>query len=138
MNDLNELVIKGATDALKDVVKDITKSAAKFAQREYKKLLLDFEGGFGSFLERNFRRISRIKTLLNPSTPISLEVSYVAPNLGCGDRMISERDFFSQLPSNPFVVVTGIISMDERLKLSSERQKTLMSTALLKKRLDSG
>ena len=108
MVDLSEIAIKGATDALKDVVKDIVKSTAKFAQKEYKKLLIDFEGGFGTFLDRNHRRLSRIKTLLNPSTPVSLEATYVAPNLRCDDKLYTEEQFLSLLPENRFAVITGI------------------------------
>ena len=69
MSDLDAIIVKGAIEGVKDIVKEVVKSAAHFGQRELKKVLIDFQIGFESFLERNYRRISRIELHPVPKTP---------------------------------------------------------------------
>jgi hypothetical protein len=108
MNDLNEMLVKGAIDGLKDIVKDILKSATQIGQKELAKLLIDFEVGFKGFLDRNYKRLFRVKTLLNPANPVPLEATFVSPNLKFDTKVLSENDFISRLIEDKFIVITGI------------------------------
>ena len=108
MSDLNEMLVKGAIDGLKDIVKDILKSTAQVGRKELAKLLIDFEVGFKGFLDRNHKRLFRIKTLLNPANPVPLESTFVSPNLKFGGKVLSEKDFMLRLVEDKFIVITGI------------------------------
>jgi hypothetical protein len=108
MSELNEMLVKGAIDGLKDIVKDILKSTAQIGRKELAKLLIDFELGFKGFLDRNYKRLFRIKTLLNPANPVSLETTFVSPNLKFDGKVLSEKDFISRLIEDKFIVITGI------------------------------
>jgi hypothetical protein len=108
MNDFGESLIKGAIEGLGELAKEIVKGGAALGRKQVAKLSVDFEFGFKDFLGRNYRRLSRVKTLLNPNLPASLEATYVAPNFRFGSRNLSERQFISLVSKEKFVVVTGI------------------------------
>ena len=63
--------------------------------------------GFGKFLVRNYRRISKVKTILNSSTPSSLESIFEAPNLLLDDQIITEQRLVERLQEVRFIVITG-------------------------------
>ena len=108
MNELSEMLVKGTIDGVKEIAKELIKSAAHLGQKELKKTLLDFQMGFGSFLDRNYKRVSRIKTLLNPASPVSLEATFVPPSLIFEGKIISENELIPLLIEGRFVVITGI------------------------------
>jgi hypothetical protein len=108
MSDINEMLLKGAIDGLKDIGKDILKSAGQIGRKEIAKLLVDFEVGFKGFLDRNYKRLFRVKTLLNPANPVPLAATFVSPNLKFDGKVLTEDDFLSRLVEEKFVVITGI------------------------------
>jgi hypothetical protein len=86
MDELNSALAKGAIDGLKEIAKEVFRASAAFGKKQVGKLAVDFEYGFKEYLDRNYRRLSLVKTLLNPAVPVSLEATYVAPYLGVGQK----------------------------------------------------
>ncbi len=107
MNDFADAVAKSAVDVAADLCKDFFKKLATFGQKETAKAAVDFSLGFGKYLERNYRRISKYKTILNQSTPVSLENSYESPNIQIEDDIVNENKFTAMLREIKFVVITG-------------------------------
>jgi hypothetical protein len=108
MDDLNAALAKGAIDGLKEIAKDVLKAGTAFGRKQIGKLAVDFEFGFKEYLDRNYRRLSIVKTLLNPATPVSLEATYVAPSLAIGEKRLTEDQFISRIKKDKFFVITGM------------------------------
>lgn len=108
MEELSEAVIKGAVEGIKGIASDLVKMGASAGRKQLAKLSVDFEYGFKEFLERNYKRISRVKTLLNPTVPISVETAYVSPSFELDHDELTEDDFISLIAEQRFIVVTGI------------------------------
>jgi predicted NACHT family NTPase len=107
MNDFSDALVKGAVEGLKEIGKDVVKGAVTLGRKQVGKLSVDFEYGFKDFLKRNYKRLSRVKTLLNPTEPVAIEATYVSPNFSLQDRYFSEPEFLSFVSQEKFVVVTG-------------------------------
>ena len=91
MNEFNDALVKGAIDGLKEIAKDVVKGAVALGRKQIGRLAVDFEYGFKDYLDRNYKRLSRIKTLLNPSEPIALEVTYVSPTFSLLEQRLAEK-----------------------------------------------
>ena len=68
---------------------------------------VDLEFAFKHFLDRNLRQYSRIKTLLNPGSPIPLDTAFEPPTLEVDDHLYNEDSFLRLLQSEPFIIITG-------------------------------
>lgn len=108
MNDLSDALVKGAIEVAKDTLKEFIQNVVSKGKRELQKITIDQSGGFQKYLERNYKSVSRIKTLLNPSTPVQLETTYEAPKVTVDDQTLTEDKFIAQLERLKFVVLTGI------------------------------
>jgi hypothetical protein len=108
MDDLNAAIAKGAIDGLKEIAKDVLKAGTSFGRKQIGKLAVDFEFGFKEYLDRNYKRLSVVKTLLNPTTPVSLEASYVPPSLAIGEKQLTEDQFIARIKRDKFFVITGM------------------------------
>jgi hypothetical protein len=108
VEDINAELAKGAIEGLKDIAKELLKGGAAFGKDKLAKLSVDFEFGFKEYLDRNLKRLSQVKTLLNPNSPVSLEATYVAPNLELENENIEEGEFIPRLRTDKFFVITGL------------------------------
>lgn len=100
--------IPGAVKAAVDLTKDLLNSLVNMGKSEANKLSVDLEHGFRKFLDRNFKQVSKIKTLLNPTKPISLESAFVSPFIQLDSKAIGEDDFLEEIEKNKFIVLTGM------------------------------
>jgi hypothetical protein len=106
--ELGKLIVKGAAETLKEITKEVLSATVRFGKQKFAKISVDFEYGFRQHLDRSFEKLSKVKTLLNPNSPASLESIYVAPNLKLGVAEFTESRFLSLIPQNKFFVITGI------------------------------
>lgn len=108
MSDLTAGLVKGAAQAGAAIAKDIGMLLASKGVKEANKLTVTFEIAFQKFLDRNYKKFSRIKTLLNPSTPIALESVYEAPTVKVGGKILDEDQLLDLIESDKFLIITGL------------------------------
>ncbi|MFH9170997.1 hypothetical protein [Methylobacterium sp. NPDC017609] len=72
---------KGAISSVQEIGRDLLKFLGSKGKKEIGKIKVDFEIGFATFLERNYKALSKIKTPLNPKSPVSLESTFEAPTI---------------------------------------------------------
>jgi energy-coupling factor transporter ATP-binding protein EcfA2 len=107
MDEVNNAIAKGVAQVITDVGQYVWSGLQSAGRSEFKKLSVDFESGFRTFLNRNFKKYSKIKTLLNPGSPLSLEAVYESPSLEIGDETIDEDAFLDLIAEGNFAVITG-------------------------------
>jgi hypothetical protein len=112
MNDLEKAVVEGTAAAIKDLCRDFTSGLVSLSRKQLDRLSVDLETAFRNYLERSVRRISKIKTLLTPNTPVNLENSYIPVSLIRGNEhdrtLMSENEFLSAIRNPSCVVITGV------------------------------
>lgn len=108
MNDLNDALVKGALEVARDIFKEFAQWALSKGKNELQKLAIEQTGGFQKYLERNYRSVSRIKTLLNPSTPVPLETTYESPKVTVDNLTLSEDKFVGEVERLQFIILTGL------------------------------
>jgi len=97
-----------AAPAVLTFIKDATSFLAQSGRKGLDKLSVDLEVGFKKYLDRNYKKLSSIKTLLNPSQSIKIESTYVSPNLLIADKKYNEDQFLSFMEDSSFVAVTAV------------------------------
>ena len=107
MNEFEQAAIKGVSDTVKDLVKLIIQKSFELGRNELEKLSIDMEYAYTKILERSYRSVHRIKTLANPSNPVSVEAVYVAPNLIVDKEKRASILFFDMIEQMKFVVITA-------------------------------
>jgi hypothetical protein len=72
------------------------------------KLQVNLNTCFTKYLERNFDRYSKIKTLLYREMPVNIKDFYVRTDLSIGkDEKIKESAFIGEIEKNQRIIVTG-------------------------------
>lgn len=97
-----------AAPAVLTFIKDATLFLAQSGKKGLDKLSVDLEVGFKKYLDRNYKKLSTTKTILNPSQSIKIENTYVSPNLLIADKRYNEDQFLSFMEDSNFVAVTAM------------------------------
>jgi hypothetical protein len=100
--------IPGAVKVAYDLAKELLAYGTNIGKKEMGKLSVDFEGSFKRFLDRNYKQYSKIKTLINPATPFSLEKVFVSPLIEVAGKHLDEDGFLAALEADRLFVITGM------------------------------
>ena len=95
------------TTVVSQFAKDLLTFLKKEGMQQLGRSSVDLEFAFKHFLDRNLRQYSRIKTLLNPGSPIPLDTAFEPPTLEVDDHLYNEDSFLRLLQSEPFIIITG-------------------------------
>src|SRR5690349_14920826 len=117
MADISQAIFAGITQAITSLSAELVKVTAAAARTHAEKLLVEFQVGFRAYVERNYDRCSKVKTLLHRYEPVSIETAYVAPRLRFGKNTIPERDFLPFIAKAKRIVITGIAGSGKSMLL---------------------
>ena len=102
-------VAAGIAQAITNVSRDLAESSVRYAKGQIKKILLDLEVGFQTYLSRNYERCSKVKTLLHRVYPIEIEQAYVGGRVGIGrDIILDHTSLTRSLDKYPRLIISGI------------------------------
>ncbi|WP_444891613.1 NACHT domain-containing protein [Microbulbifer sp. DLAB2-AA] len=101
---LNKVII----ELVKQFSKPIIKGAKSIGKDALDKLSVNLNTCFTKYLERNYDRYSKTKTLLYREAPVNIKDFYVRTDLLIAkDDVLKESDFIESFEKNQRVVVTG-------------------------------
>lgn len=83
------------------------------------KLKTRWKIGFGRYLDVQFKRYSKIKTLLYRDTPVPLRKLYVSARLKEGDKAVSEQSLLQKFDAEARLVVLGTAGLGKSLLMRS-------------------
>ena len=72
------LAIQPLTKVAEAAAKDIYSGSKRIAAGALDKLLVEFGSGFEKYIDRNYQKCRKVKTLLHRVDPIPIEEAYVA------------------------------------------------------------
>lgn len=107
MSELQVSALKGASDVVQQVTKDLMNKAIELGLREIGKFSVDFEYTYTKILDRQYRSLYRIKTLANPSVPVAVETIYVAPDIELNSTRVGGQYFVESIKEMKLSVVTA-------------------------------
>lgn len=116
---LGAAVLAGVLTAVKSISEEILRASGNAAKREFEKLLVDFEIGFKKYVQRNYEKCSRVKTLLHRYEPINLESAYVAARIKFKNEEISESTLIDRFNKYKRIVVTGMAGCGKSLMMKN-------------------
>ncbi|KJZ10519.1 hypothetical protein TW85_19930 [Marinomonas sp. S3726] len=94
-----------------EVVKLFSKpvfDGAKLATKDiYEKLKVNIGFCFSKYLERNYVKYSKTKTVLYRGAPVNLKDFYIRTNLSVNDVEVDEADFLKKIEKNKKLIVSG-------------------------------
>jgi predicted NACHT family NTPase len=117
MSDLTQAVTAGISQAITSICNDLVTATVDSARGQAEKLLVEFQIGFGKYLERNYERCSKVKTLLHRYEPIEIESAYVPPRLKFGRHTINQRSFIDLLKKRHKTVIVGMAGSGKSMLL---------------------
>src|SRR5436309_414895 len=108
MADLHQAVIAGISQAITSLTKDLIASSIGLAKSQAGKLRAEFEIGFRKYLERNYERCSKVKTLLHRLEPVSIDSAYVETKVKFKQGAVKQNLFLKALMDYKRVVIIGM------------------------------
>ncbi|MBV9653885.1 MAG: NACHT domain-containing protein [Acetobacteraceae bacterium] len=83
------------------------------------KMVVGLKIGLQDYLELSYRRCELFKTLLDPSTPISVKDHYVHVTLAYGKKHISDDELIKNVSKYKSVVLTGLAGSGKSMLMKS-------------------
>lgn len=93
-------VIKQFTLPIYNGLKKITKDA-------YNRIQVSFDLCFSEYLERNYERYSKTKTLLYREVPVNIKDFYVRTDLIINKKIVDEKKFINEVKKNKRLIILG-------------------------------
>ena len=119
MADMQSAIAAGISQAIAALANDLVKADVGVAKNQAKRLLAELEIGLGRYIERNFERCSKVKTLLHRFEPIDIEAAYVPSKIKFNKTLVSETQFTNFLLKKKRVVISGIAGSGKSMFLKS-------------------
>lgn len=93
-------VIKQFTLPIYNGLKKITKDA-------HNRIQVSFDLCFSEYLERNYERYSKTKTLLYREVPVNIKDFYVRTDLIINSKIVDEKKFINEIKKNKRLIILG-------------------------------
>ena len=119
MTSLEHSLATGVAQAITALTKDLISSTVTLARSQAEKLRVELELGFSKYLERNFVRCSKVKTLLHRFEPVALEKAYVDARIQFAKKISPQSELLGLLNRYQNIVITGIAGSGKSMLLKS-------------------
>jgi hypothetical protein len=119
MSSIEQAVASGISQAITSLTKEVIAATAGLARSQAEKLRAELEIGFGKYLERNYLRCSRVKTLLHRFEPVAIQKAYVDARIRFSKQIIPQSNFFETLSKYHNIVITGMAGSGKSMFLKS-------------------
>jgi hypothetical protein len=92
---------------VKSIVPKMIQTIFKFGSEQYKNALVETEIAFESYIIRNYKKYSQIKTILYRDKPVSLKKHYVQTSFKYDHQEIIGRNIFSHFDNTKKNIIIG-------------------------------
>lgn len=105
---MEDVIIKEAvSELIKQFTMPVFNGLKKLTKDANNKIQVSLNLCFTEYLERNYERYSKTKTLLYRDIPVNIKDFYVRTNLTINFKEVEEKNFISEIEKNKRLVVLG-------------------------------
>lgn len=102
-----ELIKTFVSELINQFTLPIFNGLKKLTKETSNKIQVSFNLCFSEYLERNYERYSKTKTLLYREMPVNIKDFYVRTDLRINSKLIGENTFIDEIENNKRIIVLG-------------------------------
>jgi len=102
-----ELLKSLVSELIKQFTLPIFNGLKKLTKETNNKIQVSFNFCFSEYLERNYERYSKTKTLLYREMPVNIKDFYVRTDLLINNKFVNEHDFIEEVENNKRLIILG-------------------------------